>query len=258
MVTTAGCTGETSRETTLWSAVTTWAAATTGSAERWGLAPWPPRPWITILRRSTAAMSGPALTPMRAHGQLVPQVDRRGRGRRRPSRPRPPCPARPSRLPRRAGRSRALVRGGGAAPGSARPTRPWPCGRRGRRRASRRARARRRGPRSVPGSEGRPCRRAAGPCVPGRRRVGHDAGAADVRAQRRGRSLPRKATTCAAVRVSWWDSSGFWWRSRRKATRSARRAWTSGDRVGIRLFCARRRHRIEAMTEVALRPADPS
>ena len=75
MVTTAESSGETSRATTVCRATTTWAAATTGSAARCGWPPWPPRPRTTMRSRSTAAMSGPAFTPMRADGQLVPEVD---------------------------------------------------------------------------------------------------------------------------------------------------------------------------------------
>ena len=60
-VTTAGSTGSTSLETRVCSAVTIWAAMAMASAERCGIAPWPPVPLTLISKASAAAIMGPAL-----------------------------------------------------------------------------------------------------------------------------------------------------------------------------------------------------
>ncbi len=64
IVTTAESSGEISRETTDWSASTTRAAARIGSAASCGEAPWPPRPSMSMVKLSTAAISAPRLTPI--------------------------------------------------------------------------------------------------------------------------------------------------------------------------------------------------
>src|SRR5918998_6454555 len=59
-VRTAGPTGSTSLETTVCKAVTIWAAIAMASAERCGIAPWPPVPLTVISKASAAAIMGPA------------------------------------------------------------------------------------------------------------------------------------------------------------------------------------------------------
>src|SRR5215216_4733609 len=59
-VRTTGSTGSTSRDTTVCNTVTTCAAMTTASAARWGIAPCPPEPVISISKASAAAIMGPA------------------------------------------------------------------------------------------------------------------------------------------------------------------------------------------------------
>ncbi|MNR06692.1 hypothetical protein D3C85_1227730 [compost metagenome] len=55
--------GDTLRETMVCKAMMMLAQTTTGSTVRWGIAPWPPLPWIVTLTWSAEAMNGPARNP---------------------------------------------------------------------------------------------------------------------------------------------------------------------------------------------------
>jgi hypothetical protein len=234
MVTTAESTGATSRETTVWSAVTTWAAATTGSWARSGMAPWPPWPWTTMRSRSTAPISGPALTPNVPTGSSFQRCtpSTTSTPSRAPSATTawaPPSPSsagwkstRTSPASGRAARMRAAT-----APIAVWPSWPQACMRPALREAYGTA---------FCSGMGRASRSTRSSTVrPGPPRA--TASRPVLATVRRARPLSRRnSATRPAVRVSVQASSGWAWNSRRSATRSSRAASTSADRAGIAAF----------------------